>query len=486
MPDGHDQRTDERLELGDVLEAAHEAFVAIDERGVVTGWNREAERTFGWARQVAVGSPLRDLIIPARYRARHDQGLRHFLETGSGPLIDKRIEIVALHRNGHEFPVELTITALPNPSGWSFSAFVHDITDRYRANEFQARLATIVEHSADAIVARTRAGRVTAWNPAAEALFGYTAEEMLGQTLDRLLPAGSVGEVEELLANVLRGEPVRDFETVRMAKDGTALDVSLTMSPIRDDAGEVVEISMIVRDIGARKRAERTLEHARAELERALEMKSEFVAIVSHELRTPLTSISGFVKTILERWDSLPNREKRHYLAIVDKQADRLRRLVDDVLLLARSESQTMPPAVTPVSVAGVARAVLAERQSQQLFELHADEADVAYTDPDHVHQILVNYVANALAYGCPPYQIEIRHNETAVTVCVRDAGPGVPEAFAPRLFETFARAATEPAGTGLGLAIVKRLARASGGDAWYEPNSPRGACFCVSFPALA
>jgi PAS domain S-box-containing protein len=484
MADGV-EHTDDRLEIEEVLEAAHEAYVAIDEHGFVTAWNREAERTFGWARQVAVGSLLRELIIPLRYRAQHDQGLRRFLETGKGPLIDRRIEIAALHRNGHEFPVELTISALRHGSGWRFTAFVHDITDRYRASEFQARLATIVEHSADAIVARTRDGRVTAWNPAAEALFGYTAEEMLGQTLDRLLPADRRGEVQELLAVVLRGEPVQDVETVRVAKDGHPLDLSLTMSPIRDDAGEVVEVSMIIRDIGERKRAERAIERARAELARAVQMKSEFVAIASHELRTPLTSISGFAKTILEHWETLTDRDKRRYLAIVDQQADRLRRLVDNVLLLARVEDQTMRPQAAPVAVAEAARAVLVERRAEQLFELDADDQAVAHADPDHVHQILVNYVANALAYGSPPFNLDIRRGGGVVTVRVRDAGPGIPVAFAPRLFETFARATKEPAGSGLGLAIVKRLALAAGGDAWHEPNSPRGACFCVSFPAV-
>jgi signal transduction histidine kinase len=257
------------------------------------------------------------------------------------------------------------------------------------------------------------------------------------------------------------------------------------MSPIRDDAGEVVEVSMIIRDIGGRKRAECAIERARAELARAVQMKSEFVAIASHELRTPLTSISGFAKTILERWDTLTDADKRRYLAIVDHQADRLRRLVDNVLLLARVEDQTMRPQAAPVAVAEVARAVLAERRAEHLFELDADDPAVAHADPDHVHQILMNYVANALAHGSPPYSLDIRRSEAVVTVRVRDAGPGIPVAFAPRLFETFARATKEPAGSGLGLAIVKRLALAAGGDAWHEPNSPQGACFCVSFPAM-
>ena len=158
---------------------------------------------------------------------------------------------------------------------------------------------------------------------------------------------------------------------------------------------------------------------------------------------------------------------------------------MDNVLLLARVEDQTMRPQAAPVAVAEAARAVLVERRAEQLFELDADDQAVAHADPDHVHQILVNYVANALAYGSPPFNLDIRRGGGVVTVRVRDAGPGIPVAFAPRLFETFARATKEPAGSGLGLAIVKRLALAAGGDAWHEPNSPRGACFCVSFPAV-
>jgi PAS domain S-box-containing protein len=204
--------------------------------------------------------------------------LRRFLETGTGPLIDKRIEIAALHRNGHEFPVELTITALRDGSAWRFTAFVHDITDRYRANEFQARLATIVEHSADSIIARTRDGRVTAWNPAAEALFGYTADEMLGGRSTGCCPTIARMSCRSCSPWCWGAEPILDVETVRVGRDGQPLDVSLTMSPIRDDAGEVGEISMIVRDIRERKWVERAVERARAELARAFAVGERFPA----------------------------------------------------------------------------------------------------------------------------------------------------------------------------------------------------------------
>src|SRR5918996_5705476 len=195
-----------------ILDSAHEAFVSIDEDGRIRAWNGEAERTFGWSREEVGGRLLRDTIIPPRFRERHQEGLRHFLETGEGPLLGKRVEITAVHRDGHEFPVELTISALRHDDRWSFHAFVHDISERYRAHELQARLATLVEHSADAIISRTADGMVTSWNPAAERLFGYGAAEMIGRTLDALVPPEREGETGALLERALRGEAIEGFE----------------------------------------------------------------------------------------------------------------------------------------------------------------------------------------------------------------------------------------------------------------------------------
>jgi PAS domain S-box-containing protein len=132
-------------DLRKVLETAHEAFVSIDEEGRISAWNPEAERTFGWAEEQVLGQRVRDVLIPPRYRSEHEHGLERFLRTGEGPLLGKRIEISALHRTGREIPVELTISAVRVEGRWSFHAFLHDISERYRANELQARLATLVE-----------------------------------------------------------------------------------------------------------------------------------------------------------------------------------------------------------------------------------------------------------------------------------------------------------------------------------------------------
>lgn len=473
-----------RLDL--ILESAHEAFISMDAGGVVRAWNREAERTFGWPREEAIGRLLREVIIPARYREQHDAGLRRFMETGEGPLLGRRIEISALHRNDNEFPVELTISALKQDGVWSFHAFIHDISDRYRANELQARLATIVEHSVDGVISRQVDGLITSWNPGAERLFGYSAKEMIGQTVDRIVPPEREGEIQMLLDHVLQGEPVTGFETERVCKDGRKIDVSITISPIRDDTGDVRELSMIARDITTRKQGERALEQAFKELEEMNELKSRFVAIASHELRTPLASIYGFATTLRGRWDQFDDEQKRTFLGTIEEQAARLKRIVDDVLVLSRVEARKVPRVAREIDLAVVARRVAEELGVGDVTTIEVADETPACAEPDHVHRILLNLLGNSVEYGAPPYVIAARPQGEMVVVSVADAGEGVPESFVPHLFDSFTQAANGSEaghGTGLGLAIVKGLAEAAGGTAWYEANEPRGARFCISLP---
>ena len=473
-------------DLHAVLESAHEAFISMGEDGRIRAWNREAERTFGWSREAVLGKLLRDVVIPPEYRARHDEGLRRFLVEGEGPLLGKRVEISALHRSGHQFPVELTISALRQVDEWTFHAFVHDISDRYRLTEVQARLATLVEHSADAIISRSTDGLVTTWNPGAEELFGYSAEEMIGRSIDRLVPSHREGEAERLMARVLAGAPVRSFETERVRKDGRLIDVSLTISPILDDAGGIHEVSMIARDVSERRESERALAQAYSELERASEMKSRFVAVASHELRTPLTSIGGFATTLLDRWNVIDDGDKRRFLALIERQTERLTRIVRDLLTLSRIEAGRIPVAVGAVDVPDVARRAAAELGLDGETSVRSTGPTDARADADHVHHMLVNYLANARTYGRAPYAIEIDGDASEVVIAVSDSGDGVPEEFVPELFESFAQAspaAPGGQGAGLGLAIVAGLAEAAGGRTWYEHGEPRGARFCVALP---
>ncbi len=254
-----------------IVDTAHDAFVSIDASGRVTAWNPQAEKTFGWTEPEALGRNLAETIIPARYRSSHTRALQRFMQTGKGSLLGRRVELEAVHRDGREFPVELTITAVKVGGTYAFNAFLHDITERKQAEETVRRLAEVVHASHDAIIATTPAGEVTAWNAGAEDLYGYRAEEATGQSLDLVVPADRAAKDSRLLSQAFAGRRLEDHETEHRRKDGSLVPVSLTVSPMRDSRRAIVGASVIVRDRTERKRAEEAMREVQEAFRRAFE-----------------------------------------------------------------------------------------------------------------------------------------------------------------------------------------------------------------------
>jgi signal transduction histidine kinase len=245
-------------------------------------------------------------------------------------------------------------------------------------------------------------------------------------------------------------------------------------------------------ELRERRRAEKELERYADELKRANqdlraadELKNHFVAVTSHELRTPLTSVMGFARILLKHWERMPDEEKLEQIRLIEDQSLRLSRLVEELLTLSKIRAGVLEVRNTAIKVRDAVDRVVSS------FVEHLSDIDVKVPrrlrlrgDPDYLHQMLTNYVANALKYGGPPIRIEAREADGVVEIFVRDRGTGVPEEFVPRLFERFAQAGTKEGGTGLGLSIVRGLARAQGGEAWYEPDPSGGACFGVRLPS--
>ncbi len=250
-----------------VLEHAFEAYIATDARGVITEWNAAAVRTFGWTRSEAVGRDLVELIVPADHREAHLQGMRRYLSHRHPGARRRRLELDAIDREGRAIPVEISISALTGADGeTSFHALLHDISDRVNATSAE-RLAAIVEGSADAILATTQTGEIIDWNPAAERLFGWPRSAILGLPVSVLVPPHLRAESDELWRGVLGGTPVIAHETERVRRDGTLVEVELTLSRLAGCGGADC-CSATYRDIGARRRAERELTAHRDRLRR--------------------------------------------------------------------------------------------------------------------------------------------------------------------------------------------------------------------------
>jgi diguanylate cyclase (GGDEF)-like protein/PAS domain S-box-containing protein len=239
-----------------MLDAALDGIITIDHEGTILEFNPAAEQVFGHARRDVLGKQIADVLIPPSLREAHNRGLRHYLATGEGPVLGKRIEVPALRADGSEFPIELSIVRVDVPGSPVFTAYIRDITEVKEREAALRETEAIVDSSFDAIVGRTLEGVVTSWNAAAERIFGYSADEMIGRSIAVLAPAERHGELDSINARLARGDLIERFETVRLRKDGTRVEIESTVSPIVDDSGRIVGISAISRDITERKRTE--------------------------------------------------------------------------------------------------------------------------------------------------------------------------------------------------------------------------------------
>lgn len=239
-------------------------------------------------------------------------------------------------------------------------------------------------------------------------------------------------------------------------------------------------------------RAESELQATASDLAAANAAMQDFVAVASHELRTPTTVVKGFASTMQARWSDITEEDRRDYLSAITRSADQLGRLIEDLLTVSKIDAGVLETALETVDLRCAVENALFDVLDRPDLCLRVPPALTVAADPEHLRRIVRNYVDNALTYGAPPFVIDATRHDDRVELRVRDGGDGLPREFVGRAFEKFAHArpamANDRKGTGLGLSIVRGLARAGGGDAWYEDDQTSGrtgACFVVSFPAV-
>src|SRR5207245_4468832 len=272
--------------LSSIFDTALDAVITMDADGVITDWNQMEKTVFGWPKSEAVGRLVADTIIPARYREAHRLGLARFLETGKGPVLNTRTELEGLHRDGHEFPIELSIGATPSAHGFVFSAFTRDITQGRRAEEAVRRLAATVAASTDAIISADLNGLIISWNAGAERMYDYPASETIGRKLSVIVPDERAAERKAALDRVCQGESVEQLETVRRRKDGRLVEVSISLAPLTDEHGTVIATTGISRDMSTAKQAALELRASEERYQRIVETAFEGVWIIDSKNET--------------------------------------------------------------------------------------------------------------------------------------------------------------------------------------------------------
>jgi PAS domain S-box-containing protein len=386
-------------------------------------------------------------------------------------------EVRALHAHGH---VELGEDGRPV----RMFGTCQDVTEMKRMEEPLRHLAAIVESSEDAILSKSRKTVITSWNPGAARLFGYDTEDVIGRPVSVLIPESRRGEEQDIFESVFSGTGVVNYETQRRRKDGTLVDVSVTVSPIKDGQGTIIGCSSITRDVTERKRIQ----------EEADRLKDEFFATVSHELRTPLTSIIGYTDLLLAGDAGKLTEQQRRFLEITERNAKRQLRLVGDMLFVSKAEAGEfkieLGRADIDAVVSGCVEAArpAAERRGIELRYSGARTSECD-ADGDRIAQLADNLISNAIKFTPEGGKVvvDLSVNGGQIVLEVANTGSYILPQDRERLFERFYRASSagEEAvqGVGLGLTIAEAIVRAHGGTIEVESDVQAGTVFRAHLP---
>lgn len=427
---------------------------------------------------------------------------------GSEETGEFRTEYRMIAKDGHVVWVRDEGLLLRDDAGRSlgWQGVLTDVTERRKAEEALRRLALqhrmILDSAGEGIFGLDIDGSITFVNPAATEMLGWSADELVGRmghdAIHHSHPDGSPYVLDECPIH----QAFRDGITRRVdhevfwRRDGSSFPVEYTSTPLREETGLVGAV-VTFADITARKRAEETLRSAYDRERQAAErlrqvddMKNAFLSAVSHELRTPLSAVLGYALTLKQEELGLPPEERRELLDRLAANAQKLQRLLSDLLDVDRMERGILEPQRHPIDLEGLARRVLEETDVRgRAVELDV-EPMVADVDGPKVERIMENLLVNAAKHTPPGTVVRVRiaRHDTGVLLVVEDEGAGVPDELKDVVFRPFERgprAPTHAPGTGIGLSLVARFAELHGGRAWVEDRVGGGASFRVFLPAV-
>ena len=502
-----DQTRLEREQLLVTLSSIGDGVIVTDASGFVQFLNPVAEKLTGWAQEQASGKPLEVVFTIINELNRRRVENPAFTAMAQGSPVPLANHTLLLARNGHEVAIDDSAAPIRNAAG-DVSGVVlvfRDVTARRATQELRARLSAIVECSDDAIVGKNLDGRITSWNTGAERIFGYSQEEAVGRPITLIIPPDRLAEETDILRRIRAGERVDHFETVRISKDRRLIDVSLTISPVKDSEGNVVGASKIARDITEKKKAERELKEANeklrrhshgleelvkartAELQASLEELETFSSGLSHDLKAPLRAISGQAHILREDFAvSLP-AEAQEALAKIEVNCARLSRFVDNVLSYARLRSGGL--SLANVDLDRLVASVITEyphvAQANAEVEIESPLL-VVKAHESLLSQVLANLISNGVKFVPPSTRPRLRiwteNKASTVRLCIQDNGIGIAPADQNRIFALFSRAQTDEKyeGHGIGLAVVQRAVQRMGGEVGVQSEKGKGSQFWV------
>ena len=505
----------EILLSSEFLETLPDAILAVDREGVILQVNSQVERLFGYSRGQLMGKRV-EMLVPERFRGQHTGHREDFAVHPKTRRMGAGLELYGRRRNGSEFPVEISLSPVSIDGGMVVLSAIRDVTDRKRIElelrraheelaqrtaeqigEYRARLASIIDSSEDAILAKSLDGTITAWNRGAERIYGYTPEEVIGKNITMLVPSDRPDEIPEILRKVARGESIEHYESIRVTKDGRRLNVSISVSPLRDVHGEIVGASAIARDITDQRRAEDQLRQSQK-----MEAIGRLAGGVAHDFNNVLGLINACAEFLRDRIE--PASEPSVYVENIKKATDRGAALTRQ--LLAFSRRQVVKPVILDLNdrlkdTSKLLRPLMGDDVEIQIVPRSVSA--IVEADPGQLDQIIMNLAVNArdampkggrfiLETDVVDFDQHFADQHQPlkpgryVMLAVSDSGSGMDKETLSRIFEPFFTTKESGKGTGLGLSTVYGIAQQSGGHIWVYSEPGRGTTFKVYLPSAA
>jgi PAS domain S-box-containing protein len=481
---GVQEAEEARRWLAAIVESSDDAIASKDLNGIVTSWNSSAERIFGYKAEEIVGRPI-TLIIPPELQ---DDEPKILAKITAGERIE-HFQTVRVRKDGQRIDISLTVSPVKDEHGKIVGAakIARDITQQKKAEQAALHLAAIVESSDDAIIGMDLNGIIMSWNKGAELMFGYKAEEIVGRPITVIVPPELGRDEELILAKVRRGEKVDHFETARLSKSGESIDVSLTVSPIKDEHGNVIGAAKIARSITERKKIERTMR-----VTEKLAAAGRLAATVAHEINNPLEAVTNLV--YLAKRELPGDSTAARHLEMAGRELDRVAHIARQTLGFYRDTAS-----LARVNVAQILDDLLPLYEKKfavrniRVVKQYQDEAEIT-APPGEIRQVFSNLIANSVDAMPGGGSLLIRVSKShewdnfqlsGVRVTIADTGCGIASRHRKNLFQPFFTT-KDDVGTGLGLWITRNIVEKQGGfirvKSRAEANN-HGTAFSVFLP---
>jgi PAS domain S-box-containing protein len=426
--------------------------------------------SFGFGPGNHIGKYVAEVAVAERYEAVKDLfdrmlgGEQFWIERTDLEGLEYKVDFVPLFDEKNEVYAGLVLAV--------------DVTDIKKAEERAAKLAAIVESSDDAIIGKTLEGVITSWNRGAERIFGYREDEVVGQSILKLIPDERHHEEPVILNRLRNGERIERYETKRLKSDGQLIDVSLTISPIRNQAGNIIGVSKIARDVSEQKKDE--------------ERKNDFIGMASHELKTPLTSLSALAQVLNKKLAGNTDPFVPSALEKINVQIRKMTSMINGFLNISRLESGKLAIIKHPFELNALVVDIIAEvKLTATSHELVFQPINniVIHADHDKIGSVISNLLSNAVKYSPKGKYINIKAEmkDMEVHVSVQDEGMGIKPEDIDNLFDRYYRVSTEHtrhiSGFGIGLYLSAEIINGHGGKIWVESDKGVGSTFHFKLP---